>query len=206
MTYRFLSAASALLVLAACQSTPSSPSERSIPAGSWGAIQGGGMLFVDNGGVCPDNLGIFSRYENSTLEVTDRNGAPRHDGVCSYRADEIGGVITSYFYITEGQDQQTELLNVVRAISSRQTVTPLEGESNECSLMISIVSGGGNVTVSDELSCVVMEIPATGAITYAALTEDGGYFAKIRATTRANTAEATSLTNAAIGEFYAAQR
>ena len=205
MRIKTLSAIIASVLLVACQSTPETGSTDTIPAGRWGVINAGGLVFEDNGGICPASIGVFERFDNSTLEVSARDGSPRWDGICSYRADDIGAVITTYFYITDGRNQNQEIRDVVRAVQSREPVTVPDQESMICSDMIETVSASEIINPQDQY-CAVMVYSNSGVRTYAGLTEDDGYFTKLRATTRDTSNEARALTLAAIADFYAAQR
>ncbi len=202
MNFKSVSMLSATLLLAACQTSATTGSSDNRTTASWAFLEGGDIRFSENNGVCPMLIGAFTRTDMSTLPSFQEDGSMRIDGICTYRAADAGAHITTYFYETNGSDQQVELLNVVRAISGSQPVTPLEAESDACSAMVNEATGA---QTTDELNCVVMSAPEVRAMTYAVLTSDGSYFTKLRATTRPATPHATTVTEDAIAAFYAAQ-
>lgn len=202
MNFKAVSMLSAALLIAACQTSATNGSPDNRTTARWAFLEGGDIRFSENNGICPITIGAFTRTDLSTLPSFQEDGSMRIDGICTYRAADAGAHITTYFYQTNGTDQQVELLNVVRAISGSQPVTPLETESDACSAMVNEATGAQN---NDELNCIVMSAPEVRAITYAVLTSDGSYFTKLRATTRPATPHATSLTEDAIAAFYAAQ-
>lgn len=205
------------LVLAGCASTTQTNSTVNQDIGTWSDGEEGAKIHTASNGVCPTELGEFTRTEVSELDVSAAVGHPQIDGICQYLDEDHASMMTAYFYLSDGRNPNEEIQDVADAIAVRWPVVVLEEESKECDLRVQLMLGlidayseslinPGDQTIyignGEHGRCVVMDVEQPRAWTYGAVAEKNGHFLKLRITTYLPTDDNHETILAAITAFY----